>query len=649
MIRCLLLALGLALATPCQDLSALPDWAVAPARAAAAAVPPAEADAWVLLQRWEIVYKGDNQLRIRQYRLVKVITEGGLAQAAYQLVLPAGKGCKVKRLKGWNLRPDGQVTKLDADLTVTADNGWLKGTRAVLGRPMKGSLLAFEVDTVENLPLGPVLAMDLLEKDTPIRAWELACRVQPPARVSLAFRHLLPWLAEVPLAPEGTLKLADLPPGPGAEPGGPPLFDVSPMIVATIMDPELPGLPLGGSWDALARWEYQQFEQRCLPSRVVNAAALTPLDQLRAIHGWISREVVYRQVYLSPDRGFVPEAGPEVVRRRYGDCKDQASLFLSEAKGLGFQGFPVLARIFYGRIEAEAPPSPSMFNHAICALLLERSLGLAAEVDSPRGRLLLVDPTDRSTPLGLLPAAHRGRRVMVCTDQGAIWLTIPPGATRKPELHLALDGSVDPAGVLVGTLRLQEVANAEGLRRMAREEGDARLLDHLRAHVLFLPATAVLELTGHADPMDLEHDFWVGLRLRNLQVFSRVGGEACLAPVGLPRPRPALPRDSHPRRLPMEEAGGQCFEYQARLAVPWNLAPLVKARTETNGFRTFRFVAKGQASGGGGTLLELHLTQETLPVHFGYDALDKGILAWHMDREAVLSLREDAMAFTVHP
>lgn len=641
--RRVLLALFAILSLSGQDLSKLPDWAVPAAEAAKLATPPAEADAWVLLQRWEVVYRGDGEVRVKNYRLVKVLTERGLDEAGYGIGSFGGHASKVKRLKGWNLRPDGLVTKLDSDWTLTLENEEKRVTLASLPRPMKGSLLAFESDYWEKAPTGPVLEEFPVES-RPVRAWELAVTAPPPAQASLAFRHCQPWFPE-PAAPAGNaLKLADLPAWPRSETGAPDGFDCFPTVIVAFQDPELKGPQKVASWDAHAQWTQGQFASRCVPSHIVNEPSLGPLEKLRAIHAWIAREIVYNQVYLSPDRGWVPEAGPEVIRKHYGDCKDYASLLLSEAKGEGFQGFPVLARVYEGRIEPGTPYLPYVFNHVIAAFRLERSLGLPAEIDSPQGRFLIVDPTDRFTPLGYLGSQHLGRRVMVCTDQGAVWLTIPATAIQKPVLKMDLAGAVDAQGALDATVRFEETGDALGLRAAIKRQGARDLAELLKARFFALPPTASMEVLSCGDPMDLTRSFRLEVRIRHPKGFRFVAGEGTLLPLGLPEAPPVLQTGTRARRLPIARDGIGTLEYRVKVDLPWAVTPVLTARTAETAFRTFQFDAKVEPKGAG-TTVDLHLVEEAKPAYFGYDALAQGAAAWKKDRSAVLSLREDGFAF----
>jgi hypothetical protein len=91
------------------QVAKLPDWAAEAARASQSLTPPNDADAWILEQRTELVYLGEGRVRARQLRLVLVIGERGLEERSLSVPGLAGKGSKLKRLKAWNVRPDGEL------------------------------------------------------------------------------------------------------------------------------------------------------------------------------------------------------------------------------------------------------------------------------------------------------------------------------------------------------------------------------------------------------------------------------------------------------------------------------------------------------------------------------------------------------------
>ena len=97
----------------------LPGWASEQAMEASKEAPPAGADAWVLLDRTEFAYRGDGEIRKRNYRLVRILTERGRDQGAFFIHGLGGTASQVTQLQGWNLRPDGELTRFNQDFNFT--------------------------------------------------------------------------------------------------------------------------------------------------------------------------------------------------------------------------------------------------------------------------------------------------------------------------------------------------------------------------------------------------------------------------------------------------------------------------------------------------------------------------------------------------
>ena len=132
-LRPLVLSLLLAPALVAQSLSKLPTWAREPAMAALDEPAP-EADAWVLLDRTEFAYRGDGEIRKRHVRVVRVLTERGLDQGLFVAHGLGWKTSVLKRLKGWNLRPDGELETLERDYTVTVAAGNRRADTLTVGQ-----------------------------------------------------------------------------------------------------------------------------------------------------------------------------------------------------------------------------------------------------------------------------------------------------------------------------------------------------------------------------------------------------------------------------------------------------------------------------------------------------------------------------------
>ena len=107
---------------------------------------------------------------------------------------------------------------------------------------------------------------------------------------------------------------------------------------------------------------------------------------------------------------IVPSAPREVWQRRFGDCKDQATLLIALLRAHGIASYPALLRA--GTTQDVDPDLPSLvtFDHVI------------VRVDKPS---LWIDPTSPFSRVGEYPWIEEGRNALVCREGSAALETIP--------------------------------------------------------------------------------------------------------------------------------------------------------------------------------------------------------------------------------
>ncbi len=639
---------------PGQGLSKLPDWAQA-AAAAGLGIPAQEADAWVLLQKTEFAYTGDGEIRKHQLRLVHILSERGLREGSFAIQGLGGKTCKVKKLKGWNLRPDGEMVRLESDevFTLGVDSPGAAFsthfvTSAVLDRVVKGSWVAFESLEIVRMPLGPVNVTDVME-EYPIQQWELSLAKSEgwftnlkAVRLRLEARHLQPWIAQPTLTPTSLL-MRNVPALPKDEALHPRPADTLPMVYLAFLDPNFKSGPSLESWDTYAKWVYQAFLPHFESVEPVPVKGLSALEGLRSLTSWMARARTYKQVHLSPERGWVPETSSEVLRRRYGDCKDLVACLSGGVAGLGLRPYPVLASVQEGYLERDQPVTPYGFNHAISALRLQESLGLRAEVETSQGRFLLMDPTSRLTPLGWLPAAHRGRRVMICTETGALWVEVPPASIEPSRLDLSLRGRAEAEGSLEATLHLREEGDAASLRSYALLRGAKDLRDHL-AGLLGLGSEVDFKVLRVSDPLDLQRALEIETRIRHPHALSRTGSEFALEQIGLPGLPILAQKPGRPRQFPLESVSDLEWTFRADLELPPDLRAVCTQRSLETPFRRASWSSRLE---GGHFFGEFH--QRCRDARFGFEEREEGVRQAKKDRNQLKLLLEEATTFASKP
>jgi len=86
------------------------------------------------------------------------------------------------------------------------------------------------------------------------------------------------------------------------------------------------------SWRHVVEWYQGLSQPRCVPDAAIRARALeltrdakTPQEKLKALVAFVSREIQYQTTPFR-NSAYVPTLGKQVLRERYGDCKDKAAL-----------------------------------------------------------------------------------------------------------------------------------------------------------------------------------------------------------------------------------------------------------------------------------------------------------------------------------
>lgn len=212
------------------------------------------------------------------------------------------------------------------------------------------------------------------------------------------------------------------------------------------------------SWDEVGHWYSGLEHDRRTVSPEIRAKAdeivrgrNSPQDKAEAIYVWVSRNIRYVSLSFGLGR-YQPHAAEEVLRNRYGDCKDKATVIeaLFDAEGLHAQ--PVLIN---STIEVEpAVPSPLQFNHAITVLALD-------------GHEIWLDSTLQVAPFGYLLPQLRGKQALVVSVDSPSVLGTSPATLPAPTLYKAtLEGKMDLNRQLDTKIELDTRGDLEVLLRL---------------------------------------------------------------------------------------------------------------------------------------------------------------------------------------
>ncbi|MFO7562931.1 MAG: DUF3857 domain-containing protein [Enhygromyxa sp.] len=174
------------------------------------------------------------------------------------------------------------------------------------------------------------------------------------------------------------------------------------------------------TWDQVGRWYWSLVEGQLLVDDAIEAGvqkALAELpkdaserDKIAALYRHVIRSTRYVGLEFGI-HGYKPYRTTDIYNRRFGDCKDKASLLKVMLGLIGVDSHLVLVRTRDLGTIGDAPASLSVFNHAI--------------VYVPKYDLYM-DGTAEHSGAFELPAGDQGASVLIVEDgKGASFRTIP--------------------------------------------------------------------------------------------------------------------------------------------------------------------------------------------------------------------------------
>jgi len=202
------------------------------------------------------------------------------------------------------------------------------------------------------------------------------------------------------------------------------------------------------TWSDVGDWYWNLIEDQLVASPEIEATVseltqglASTRERVAAIHEYVVRNTRYVGLEFGI-HGFKPYRTTVSFSRRFGDCKDTASLMHVMLGVAGIDSRIVLVRTHdLGEID-ETPASLSVFNHAITYvpeldMYMDGTAGFSGLDELPRGNqgasVLIVEPDggSRFTQIPISPPATNRREVVTTVD-----LTRPGAPSTQDSLNL---------------------------------------------------------------------------------------------------------------------------------------------------------------------------------------------------------------------
>lgn len=326
-----------------------------------------------------------------------------------------------------------------------------------------------------------------------------------------------------------------------------------------------------------------------LAQRIVGSAR-SRTEIVQRLLRYLRSEVRYTAVELG-DSALLPRSPGETLSRKFGDCKDQATLLVGLLRELGLPAYVALMRTGMGVDVERNLPGLGLFDHAIVYLPATSQRGRAHEP------AMWVDPTLEYGQPDALPIDEQGRLALVASPSTAALVMTPVlGAVgnrirETREVNLAEYG---PARIVETT---EAWGSAERtLRQTVRQLVDERKLEKKFGHYAEEVYKAQGEVRTQAStPEDLETPFRLRIEAaRASRGYTTLSAAAVVIPLdGLLQRLPAELLDSEEDedqaepRDPKAGLGAQPYrfeplvqEWQYRIVPPPGFRPVALPRSE---------------------------------------------------------------------
>lgn len=525
----------LALLTLCVSLegAARPAAAGGPATTGAAVDIEAGEDAVILEDTLTIAITSVNEARVRRSWRIKILTEAGvekIAKSGHGAVFYHGC-CPIRELRAAVIAPSGKRAEVKkqqiydgaavADFELYADSRY----RSVnFTGVVPGSILEFSSDQ-EFANLFYLPDEIAFQEVIPVRSRALILT----APASFGVRTRVRGSPEYSRGEEKGMvtqewRMRDLP-ALKPERSMPPERDLVPRVQLFPEEVVWGDLRIDAtSWNSIAQWEWALARDKVEPAFEVAAMAkeitvgLTdPLEMTRRIFEFVQKNINYVAIEIGIG-GFEPHHNGAVLRNRYGDCKDKATLTIAMLRAVDLHGFPVTILTRDEGVKDADFPSPEG-NHEILAV-------------PSGGGYLFMDPTSESTAFGDLPWMDQGANVLVVKEDGTgDMVTTPIFPPERNRTRWSVIAAVDAAGDIKGTFLIDAYGQSRSeFDSFVAGQKPSETEHAIERYVATISPGAVMEAHEITRPSKPEDPLHITIRFSSPHAIVTAGSAEILSP-----------------------------------------------------------------------------------------------------------------------
>ena len=368
---------------------------------------------------------------------------------------------------------------------------------------------------------GAVIEEEFIERETEplFAAGRVGWTIFGRERVPVEHSHVeFDAPASLPLR-TGTLLLPDLKPVRQESSGRVKLtFDVGRLEPIEPRDPNLPSdepaypqlsYSTGASWQAVATAYAKIVDEHADVSTLEEsvgkliAGRISVSEKETAILDYIGREVRYTGIEFG-GAAIVPHNPSETLGRKYGDCKDKATLLVTMLRAAGI---PAYVALLNAGTRTDVPPDqPGMglFDHAIVYVPGTPPSGKSKTATAD----LWIDATDRYARLGQLPIADQGRLALIARPETTALVNIPESTSKENVLEEYREIKLSENGPATITEKTRPGGVYESRYRFYyADKPDKETRENLKAYIKAQYLSDDLGTVESTDPADLSRPF----------------------------------------------------------------------------------------------------------------------------------------------
>lgn len=399
-----------------------------------------------------ILKKGNSKMKVQI--AVKILTRKG--EDFGNFTIPIYPFRKVKKLKGWVVKPDGRrksLSKKDVfQISTNESAGYYDDSHLLIaGLPHvePGVVVAFEYTVFEKgwtslyqefvFQIQQPVKFSQFSVKLPVE-WRLnksEWRTNNMVRFEQQNNHYT-WTA-IDLAYQTE------------EPLSPSWRYLSRRVSVTCFDLQKIDFNHFPDWSSVARWCADAYNLPALPNdEIFNQTnklveGLSTLEEkIQAIATFCQQDIRYVAVEIGKGR-WEPRAASTTLLNRFGDCKDKTTIMRAMLQVIDIPSVPVLASVVYPLDPNLA--TPFQFDHVIIAIQLEKNITLPNLKNAIVDKWLFFDPTDPSIKIGEIPWVLQGSVVLLGAVEDSVIFRLPyqsPNDNRRvyqADATLNTDGS----------------------------------------------------------------------------------------------------------------------------------------------------------------------------------------------------------------